>query len=225
MCRELSRVDGSPHSQNLPTAFIPDITTLRFRTPEVRGASVDAIPAPSRMAQPCPDPGDPDPHPDASMRFVPTTPAVAGSGAHDDWGKFFPDEPHTDASTFVPTTPAVAVDWRNFFPDNQQGAVELIRTSKAARDAAMVSTCDERLNATDSFGDGDQKPILDGRKSLPLRALWMSSGDLFEKLEEVDPNPILCACFAGNAALMSSVIHAAQRPGGHPLTPMLEFRY
>ena len=62
---------------------------------------------------------------------------------------------------------------------------------------------------------------------VPIRmtVVSMSSGGLFEKLEEVDPNPILCACFAGNAALMSSVIHAAQRPGGHPLTPMLEFRY
>ena len=146
-----------------------------FSTLDLRGAGRDAVPVASRMVQPSAHPGEPDPYLDLSARFTPTMPAVPGSGAHDQWSAFT--------------------------HERTRDALERMRTTEDARHDALASTCDTRLNAEDEYGDGDQKPILNLLKGRPLRGLWSSSGDLFEKL---DGTPCgmspFCRCFNGDAA-------------------------
>ena len=128
------------------------------------------------MVQPCAHPGEPDPYLDLSARFTPTMPAVPGSGAHDQWSAFT--------------------------HERTRDALERMRTTEDARHDALASTCDTRLNAEDEYGDGDQKPILNLLKGRPLRELWSSSGDLFEKLDGTPcgMSPFWVACFNGDAA-------------------------
>ena len=103
-------------------------------------------------------------------------PAVPGSGAHDQWSAFT--------------------------HERTRDALERMRTTEDARHDALASTCDTRLNAEDEYGDGDQKPILNLLKGRPLRELWSSSGDLFEKLDGTPcgMSPFWVACFNGDAA-------------------------
>jgi ankyrin repeat protein len=103
-------------------------------------------------------------------------PAVPGSGAHDQWSAFT--------------------------HERTRDALERMRTTEDARHDALASTCDTRLNAEDEYGDGDQKPILNLLKGIPLRELWSSSGDLFEKLDGTPcgMSPFWVACFNGDAA-------------------------
>ena len=70
----------------------------------------------------------------------------------------------------------------------------------APRDPAPAFT--QALDAFDAFGDGDQKPLLNVMNSHPLRQLWSSSGDLFEKLDGTPcgMSPFWVACFNGDAA-------------------------
>ena len=126
------------------------------------------------MVQPRAHPGEPDPHPDPSARFTPTMPAVPGSGTQ----------------------------WSAFTHERTRDALERMRTTEDARHDALASTCDTRLNAEDEYGDGDQKPILTLLKGIPLRELWSSSGDLFEKLDGTPcgMSPFWVACFNGDAA-------------------------
>ena len=128
------------------------------------------------MVQPSAHPGEPDPYLDLSARFTPTMPAVPGSGAHDQWSAFT--------------------------HERTRDALERMRTTEDARHDALASTCDTRLNAEDEYGDGDQKPILNLLKGRPLRELWSSSGDLFEKLDGTPcgMSPFWVACFNGDAA-------------------------
>lgn len=103
-------------------------------------------------------------------------PAVPGSGAHDQWSAFT--------------------------HERTRDALERMRTTEDARHDALASTCDTRLNAEDEYGDGDQRPILNLLKGRPLRELWSSSGDLFEKLDGTPcgMSPFWVACFNGDAA-------------------------
>lgn len=92
-------------------------------------------------------------------------------------------------------------------------AFERMRARDDARHDALASTCDTALNAADAFGDGDQKPLLNVMKSHPLRQLWSSSGDLFEKLgaSPCAMSPFWVACFNGDAAAVRRAVDDARK--------------
>jgi hypothetical protein len=125
-------------------------------------------------------------------------------------------------------------------------ALDAFERMRARDDAvlhdALASTCDTALNASDAFGDGDQKPLLNVMNSHPLRQLWSSSGDLFEKLD-ASPcamSPFWVACFNGDKDAVRRAVDDARKAdmnsthaeilssetpeGVSPLTRLLEKR-
>jgi len=125
-------------------------------------------------------------------------------------------------------------------------ALDAFERMRARDDAvlhdALASTCDTALNAFDAFGDGDQKPLLNVMNSHPLRQLWSSSGDLFEKLD-ASPcamSPFWVACFNGDKDAVRRAVDDARKAdmnsthaeiltsetpeGVSPLTRLLEKR-